>query len=253
MPAHASRRSSSWHVVLDNNPLEAQGTLPTDLMLSTQPGQEEYLLSEEPLKTPVVVPDISPTTESFVSPDITSRFDYGNQETSYMLFDSTRDTQGLNEELDRLFNSLPSDPDMHDSYNLTDQFVSPCSISPSDTNSHQSLVIAMGTAYDMWVDVAEKVMSALEPMPPSLRNNSFFEPANLENFYYMYFSNYNAHFPILHQASFSCRDAPPLLLLAILTLGATLSEEEHFAASKAIHDKLRWLVFSVSSCIMLDG
>ncbi|KAK7227951.1 hypothetical protein V2G26_000121 [Clonostachys chloroleuca] len=70
----------------------------------------------------------------------------------------------------------------------------------------------------------------------------------LEQFMLSYWENYNAHFFLLHQPTFCVQDAPPLLLVAILTLGATLSPDEgHYRVAETIHQNLRWLIFTSPS------
>lgn len=165
-----------------------------------------------------------------------------------MFFDSSSDMQGLSEDLDWLFGTLPSEQD--EAYGFcggTGDAANLPSFSPSSTHSYQSLTEVANASDSVWLDVREKIMLALQPVPPTLLESSFFDPVNLDRFYHIYFTNYNSHFPIVHQPTFSCRDASPLLLLAILSLGATLSDREHFQTAQALHDRLRWLIFSVST------
>lgn len=190
------------------------------------------------------IPDVDP-----FCPPINSHLDFENQHHGglQMFFDSSMDTQGLSDELDWLFGTIsPEQSDNHEPLGSNDEPVFP-SFSPHSTNSHQSLTDGIFIVDGLWVDVREKILLALQGLPPACVESSFFDPTNLEQFYRIYFTNYNTHFPILHEASFSCRDAPPLLLLSILTLGATLADQEHFKTSEIIHDKLRWLIFSVST------
>lgn len=162
-----------------------------------------------------------------------------------MFFDSSMDTQGLSDELDWLFGTIsPEQADVYEPPPDQQENAIP-SFSPHSTNSLPSLIDLTSTNEGLWQRVCEKIMSALRDVLPACLGSSFFQPANLEQFYRIYFANYNTHFPILHEASFSCDDASPLLLLAILTLGATLSDHEHFETSELIHDKLRWMIFSV--------
>lgn len=92
-----------------------------------------------------------------------------------------------------------------------------------------------------------KLQSALPSVASEVLESSFFELQNLKSFYDDYFKSYNAHFPIIHQATFSVHDVEPLLLVAMLTLGATLSPDPaHFFSAQRIHDTLRWLIFSVN-------
>lgn len=168
-----------------------------------------------------------------------------------MFFDSSMDTQGLSDELDWLFGTIS--PDQADHYiplHGHDE-TALSSLSPHSTNSLHTLTDLTFANDDVWVRVREKILSALQGVLPAGLEGSFFQPTNLQQFYRIYFANYNTHFPILHEASFSCDEASPLLLLAILTLGATLSDQDHFVTSELIHDKLRWLVFSVSTYFAL--
>jgi len=175
-----------------------------------------------------------------------SQLDFGNENHGgiQMFFDSSMDTQGLSDELDWLFGTIsPEQTGQFESLRNIDAVLP--SVSPHSTNSHLSLNDFMFTGDDIWLKVRDKILLPLHDCLPSCLENSFFDPTNLERFYRIYFANYNTHFPILHEASFSCNDAPPLLLLSILTLGATLSDPEHFQTSEIIHDRLRWLIFSV--------
>lgn len=193
---------------------------------------------------------VDPFLESNVDMSFESHLQGGFQ----MLFDSTNDTQGLSQELDWLFGTLSPDQDgIHDLYANTGEMVWVPPFSPSSTLSHQSSINATSGLDTVWHDVREKILLCLHPLSVEIMESSFFDPANLEKFYHIYFNNYNTHFPILHQYSFSCRDSSPLLMLAILTLGATLSEKEHFETSEAIHDRLRWLIFSVRTSHLPPG
>jgi hypothetical protein len=92
----------------------------------------------------------------------------------------------------------------------------------------------------------DRVLSALTTLPAEILASSFFEAANLERFMQNYWNSYNPHFSLLHRPTFSVQDAPPLLLVALLTLGATLSPiEEHYVVAEQIHQNLRWLIFTV--------
>jgi hypothetical protein len=178
--------------------------------------------------------------------DMAAGFDSGFHNGLQMLFDSSNNTQGLSHELDWLFGTIS--PEQDGSYDMSthgpDVAPEP-SDSPSSTRSHLLSSGALDGHDNVWNEVRDKIMLVLAPLSSELAGNSFFEPRNLEKFYHLYFVNYNTHFPILHQPTFSCHDSSPLLLLAILALGATLSDKEHYEASEAIHDKLRWLIFSV--------
>lgn len=194
--------------------------------------------------------------ESFAlpfTPNINLDFDSQSHGNFQMFFDSSNDMQGLSEELDWLFGTIS--PGQDGSYDVCANNVETANVpsfSPGSTHSYQSLTDAAASSDSLWLDIREKIMSALQPLTPALSESSFFDPVNLQKFYHIYFTNYNTHFPIVHQPSFSCRNTSPLLLLAILTLGATLSDQEHFETSQAIHERLRWLIFSVSILLTLS-
>ncbi|TLD30793.1 hypothetical protein PspLS_02493 [Pyricularia sp. CBS 133598] len=92
----------------------------------------------------------------------------------------------------------------------------------------------------------QRVMEALSSLPAELLTSSFFEAANLQMFMQKYWLEYNPHFQMLHRPSFSVADVPPLLLVSLFTLGATLSpDDSHYAVAEKIHQNLRWLIFTL--------
>lgn len=169
-------------------------------------------------------------------------------ETTQLFFDSSTDVQGVREDLDWLFSNgsavPPHNPEGY--YNAPWATPAPISLSPSSSNSFQSVGDAPNPQPSEWSEVRAHVLSALDLiLPPHVLQSSFFEPESLQSFYTLYFNNYNAHFPILHSPTFYPQEAPPLLMVAILTLGATLSPDDtHFQTAERIHDSLRWLIFS---------
>lgn len=114
------------------------------------------------------------------------------------------------------------------------------------TNSTTSTAIPTASP-GPWSTVRSRVLSALCGLAPDVVESSFFAPANLAEFYELYFDHYDTHFPILHRPTLHPAEAPPLLMIAIVTLGATLSHDvNHFRIATRIHDGLRWIVFGVS-------
>lgn len=92
----------------------------------------------------------------------------------------------------------------------------------------------------------ENILAALSTLPGQVLASSFFEVPNLEQFMRNYWDSYNPHFGLLHKPTFSVAEAPPLLLVALLTLGATLSPDKgHYEIAEAIHQSLRWLIYTV--------
>lgn len=169
-------------------------------------------------------------------------------ETTQLFFDSSTDVQGVREDLDWLFSNGSTVPTQAPEgyYNAPWATPAPISLSPSSSNSFQSVGDAPNPHPSEWTEVRAHVLSALDLiLPPPVLQSSFFEPECLQTFYNLYFTNYNAHFPILHGPTFYPHEAPPLLMVAILTLGATLSpDDSHFQTAERIHDSLRWLIFS---------
>ncbi|KAH9430338.1 hypothetical protein MCOR02_010048 [Pyricularia oryzae] len=92
----------------------------------------------------------------------------------------------------------------------------------------------------------QRVMEALSSLPSELLTSTFFDAANLQMFMQKYWLEYNPHFQMLHRPSFVVADVPPLLLVSLLTLGATLSpDDSHYAVAEKIHQNLRWLIFTL--------
>ncbi|KAH9908263.1 alpha/beta hydrolase fold-domain-containing protein [Xylariomycetidae sp. FL2044] len=161
-----------------------------------------------------------------------------------LTFFGSNDPGGLTQDLDWLFGASPWDmtaaaEGLYDSITHADFQTTPneSMLSLSSASTPQ-----VGSAYQM---LAEKVTSTLTFLPVDVLNSTFFEPANLESCMESYWKNYNPHFCLLHQPTFSLQDAPPLLIVALLTLGATLSrDEDHYMVAEQIHQNLRWLIFT---------
>lgn len=120
-------------------------------------------------------------------------------------------------------------------------------LQPSNHHSSLSELTTIPVFDNLWSISRSKILLSLQSLPREILESRFFEPSNLALFYNLYFKNYHHHFPILHQPSISITEAPPLLLTAILTLGATLAADTslYFIGQK-IHDALRWIILSVS-------
>ncbi|KAK5086725.1 hypothetical protein LTR05_003893 [Lithohypha guttulata] len=192
--------------------------------------------------TDTITNTLDPATNHTLLPDlpmypVESNFD----KNCFMFFEPSNDSLGQNQDLHWLFDSISQDLDFGDPF-LNQAAV--LSASPLSTSSHQSTNESSTIAGDPWPAVRCKLLTALQSLPTEILQDSFFESTNLQSFHELYFKHYNAHFPILHEASFVPDDVPALLLVALLTLGATLSSHErHFQVSQKIHDSLRWLIF----------
>lgn len=229
MPAHGRRTSS-----IISSPVDAHGSL------------EQTPVPPQPAAQPPPSSSGQSTTSHPISVVATHL-----PETTHLLFDSSTDVQGVREDLDWLFSNDNAAPE--NSFEAYHQAPwtrpapapAPVSLSPSSTNSLQSTG-ALIPPLSEWGEVRAHVLSALDLiLPPPVLQSSFFEPESLQSFYTMFFAIYNAHFPVLHAPTFNPRETPPLLMVAILTLGATLSPDDtHFQTAERIHDSLRWLIFS---------
>lgn len=65
----------------------------------------------------------------------------------------------------------------------------------------------------------------------------------MQNYLDLFFSRFNVAYPLLHQATFDPSETQPLLLLAVLLLGATYSEKSIHRLAVCIHDALRGQIF----------
>lgn len=107
-------------------------------------------------------------------------------------------------------------------------------------------------------NVDENIRLALIALVPLLQYNPDFGVRQIERCLQVYWLIYHPQYPILHKPSFSNSDAHPLLLLAMIMLGAGLSpctgtdELAVFQHPKALADEiagpLRWLILSNSDC-----
>lgn len=98
-----------------------------------------------------------------------------------------------------------------------------------------------------WVAISPILRSSLDGLSADVLSSQFFNPSNLVQFYDLYFNNYDPHFPFLHRPSLVPIEMPPLLLLAIVALGATLSTDPtNFEIATRVHDDLRFRMCRVS-------
>lgn len=93
---------------------------------------------------------------------------------------------------------------------------------------------------------------------PSLDQNPDFSVANIERWLEIYWLIFHPQYPILHRPSFSNSDSHPLLLLAMIMVGASLWSCTGSRNSNGVKDPdglaeqiaipLRWLIFADSDC-----
>jgi hypothetical protein len=168
----------------------------------------------------------------------------------HMFFDPSANMEDTTADLEWLFGAAPI-PVSNDVVTSSYGYPLPLDIpsaSPNSTFSDQTSIDNATDPLDPWVTARARIFSALHGLPSDLLEDPFFEPANLRSFCEVYFANYNAHFPIIHRATMSVETAQPLLLVAMVTLGAGLSPNiNNYRASERIHEHLRWLIFSSGS------
>ncbi|KFZ23027.1 hypothetical protein V502_02490 [Pseudogymnoascus sp. VKM F-4520 (FW-2644)] len=116
--------------------------------------------------------------------------------------------------------------------------------SPLPKDLQPSSLMLSTTNDRTWRTVRSRVVGSLYSLQAEILQSVFFCPGNLAACYDLYFENYHPHFPILHRPTFVVTDVEPLLIIAIITLGSTLSKDENlFNIGQRIHDSLRWIIF----------
>ncbi|KAL2835859.1 fungal-specific transcription factor domain-containing protein [Aspergillus pseudoustus] len=191
----------------------------------------------------ILVDTIEQTSANGLQPMIGESRPSERSDVEYLtFFDGSNDATGLTENLDWLFGIGSWDPSASlDGLNILAPTTELPVWSPTSTTS-QGSVLAVGNTH---LVPREKVLSALMTLPADVLSSSFFDATSLEWFMQSYWQNYNPHFSLLHRPTFSVQDAPPLLLVALLTLGATLSpDKDHYRVAEKIHESLRWLIFT---------
>lgn len=105
-------------------------------------------------------------------------------------------------------------------------------------------------------DIHDNIVHNLQSLIPSLNGNNDFTSVKIERCLEIYWLIFHPQYPILHKPSFSNQSAHPLLLLAMIMLGAGLAActgvkedfEDHKQLADSIADPLRWLIFSNKDC-----
>ncbi|KAJ5777441.1 hypothetical protein N7520_000687 [Penicillium odoratum] len=98
-----------------------------------------------------------------------------------------------------------------------------------------------------WTLAHSRLIPALNQLDISVLYSPFFEVENLKIFYDLYFENYHPHFPIFHRPTMILSDIEPLLLVSLLTLGSTMSDDMHlYELGQQVHDALRLIIINVA-------
>lgn len=171
-----------------------------------------------------------------------------------LFFDDSTNIQDLPEDLDWFFeesqSELVSSLDMSGTVHVAPPttFQITATMPELLSNNHQPALPALPSYDNAWLIARSKILASLHSLPQELLESPFFQRSNLALFYDLYFKNYHHHFPILHQPSMLVAEAPPLLLTAIMTLGATLiADPVLYSIGTRVHDALRWIILSVST------
>jgi hypothetical protein len=75
--------------------------------------------------------------------------------------------------------------------------------------------------------------------------------AQTKHYVNLYFAHFHSHWPILHRATFSIPDEPPLLLQAVLMIGLWVSDKPSVRqAAVDLHQKLGLWIREQRVCIL---
>ncbi|EXJ83486.1 hypothetical protein A1O1_07109 [Capronia coronata CBS 617.96] len=247
-PASEFERSSTN--VSDRSAQISLGMEQQDIAVAQNgPGEESAIMAPAAAVAATAVPvPADPATLRLDTLDYPDFLPLGELDSGHhVIFDASDGAQALAEDLDWLFGNVPVADELNNTGPAWDMAVPQdlSSASPISTVSQQQSTDTSSHTSNPWLHLRTRLLEALHTLPRDVLEDTFFDPVNLSSFFHIYFSNYNAHFPILHQASFALKEASPLLLVAILTLGATLSpDSSHYRTAERIHEDLRWLIFS---------
>ncbi|KAI5365052.1 hypothetical protein Slin15195_G045900 [Septoria linicola] len=97
----------------------------------------------------------------------------------------------------------------------------------------------------------ERILGLLECLSPIMPDGSsmcFDDPllslASMQSYLDLYFTRFNTSYPLIHLATFEPNEAEPILLVAVLLLGATHADKSAHQLAVCIHDVLRPQIFS---------
>ncbi|KAI1166649.1 fungal-specific transcription factor domain-containing protein [Nemania serpens] len=100
-------------------------------------------------------------------------------------------------------------------------------------------------------ETRDKLLGVIEIANPSFTDQKFsvhehplLSARHLNSYLELYFTNFNAVYPLLHLPSFDTKAVEPLLLLSVLLLGATYSGKDSHQLAVCIHDVIRPSIFA---------
>lgn len=168
---------------------------------------------------------------------------YSDEMIAWMLSDIDNDSSNNISYLDQLKDILlpihREDLVGLDTVPLLDEIFS---LSPEFPNENFQTEINVG----IWNDMVRYI--------PELKDHPDFTIPKIKWFLELYWALFHCQYPILHRPSFSTQEAPSLLLLSLIMMGASLTKKvtipNHFQLhdpsklSNIIAEPLRWLIFS---------
>lgn len=233
------------------------------------PAQSPHPVSSPPVVIATAYP-LQPD-DAWTSPQIALPFD--QQAVTVPMFSNTMSSSGS---LYTLSQYLPSDADplqwmfdrdpaagpVDDPQSLVHSFQSSSTVTATGPMRPQVPPMAVfldppngstAPALSVWVPVANDLLADLAD--PSLHDHAFFSPAEMQHNFDSYFRAFHDHFPFLSRPTTQPGQSHHLLLATIISLGAAVGPDSHYAVARQIHDRLRTLLFSVGplpflSCVV---
>lgn len=100
-------------------------------------------------------------------------------------------------------------------------------------------------------EARERLLEIIDQYRPTRPNGSeinasepLLSPASLQRYGNLFFKHFNSSYPLIHQATFDSEKVHKYLLMSILLLGATYSDNEAHLLAICIHDIMRPLIHS---------
>ncbi|KAI0535273.1 fungal-specific transcription factor domain-containing protein [Xylaria digitata] len=127
----------------------------------------------------------------------------------------------------------------------------PVRIIPPDIERPLSMLQKQPQIPSINCETRGRLLSVIEGANPSIadqhcsvREHPLLSAHHLNSYLELYFTHFNAAYPLLHLASFDTCTVEPLLLLSVLLLGATYSSKDSHQLAVCIHDVVRPSIFA---------
>ncbi|PSR82629.1 fungal-specific transcription factor domain-domain-containing protein, partial [Coniella lustricola] len=104
-----------------------------------------------------------------------------------------------------------------------------------DQSTRERLLCVVETANPQFPDHAPDAL---------IRDHSLLSLSSLQSWLDLFFTHFNTTYPLIHMATFEPESTQPLLLLAVILLGATYSDKAAHQAAVCIHDVIRPSIFA---------